>query len=96
MKQNFVMLIDDVFYQYGIFVVGKIQSGAIKVFDKLVVVGHNTEMQNLCISIKKYDSEDRTELISVKEALAGDYVRIGLIEGSKFQIRKGMKLIHQQ
>lgn len=94
MKQDCVMLIEDVFYQYGIFVMGKIQNGTIKVFDKLVVVGNNTEMQNLCISIKKYDS--REERISVREAYVGDYVCIGLIEGSKLQIRKGMKLSLQK
>ena len=48
------MRIDDVFYRYGIFVTGKIQSGCIKIFDKLMVIGENEEMENLCISLSKH------------------------------------------
>mgnify|MGYP002255583257 CR=1 FL=1 len=52
-KSSFSMRIDDVFYRYGIFVTGKIQSGCIKIFDKLMVIGENEEMENLCISLSK-------------------------------------------
>ena len=38
-KSSFSMRIDDVFYRYGIFVTGKIQSGCIKIFDKLMEIG---------------------------------------------------------
>ena len=95
MDNNFFMKIEDVFYNQGIFVVGSIQRGAIRIWDKVLIVGENTEMRNLCISIKKYDSSNRIEATPVQEASAGDCVCIGLIEGSKFQIRKGMKLIPQ-
>lgn len=93
MERNFSMLIDDVFYQYGIFVVGRVQSGSIKVCDKLLVVGKNYQMDNLCISLKKYHDLDKTQKESVKEAGVGDYVCVGLLQGSKLQIRKGMKLV---
>ena len=83
------MRIDDVFYRYGIFVTGKIQSGCIKIFDKLMVIGENEEMENLCISLSKHHPYQKT---SVKEAVAGDYVSICLLQGSKLQIRKGMML----
>ena len=53
MDNNFFMKIEDVFYNQGIFVVGSIQRGAIRIWDKVLIVGENTEMRNLCISIKK-------------------------------------------
>lgn len=93
MEQNFSMLIEDVFYQYGIFVVGRIQSGHIKVCDKLSVVGKNDRMDNLCISLQKYLPSDKTQKASVNEAGMDDYVCVGLLQGSKLQIRKGMKLV---
>ena len=86
------MRIDDVFYRYGILVTGKIQSGCIKIFDKLMVIGENEEMENLCISLSKHHPYDKTQKTSVKEAVAGDYVSICLLQGSKLQIRKGMML----
>lgn len=46
-KSSFSMRIDDVFYRYGIFVTGEIQSGCIKVFDKLMVIGKNEEIAYL-------------------------------------------------
>lgn len=91
-KSSFSMRIDDVFYRYGIFVTGKIQCGCIKIFDKLMVIGENEEMENLCISLSKHHPYDKTQKTSVKEAVAGDYVSICLLQGSKLQIRKGMML----
>ncbi len=90
MNAKFSLLIEEVFYQYGIFVKGKVQSGSIKTGDKLKVISQNAEMENLCASLEMYVQQEK---VSVKEAIKGDYVCIGLLQGSKLQIKKGMKLI---
>ncbi len=90
MEKNFSLQIDEVFYQYGIFVKGRVHSGRIKLGDRLKVVAQNVEMENLCASLKRYVQQEK---VSVNEAIEGDYVCIGLLQGSKLQIKKGMTLI---
>lgn len=94
------MHIDYVFYQWGIFVIGQVKNGSIKVGDKVKVLGHNSELDNLCISLKKYEhgfaqlaDKDVVSRMQVSEAKEGDYVCIGLLQGSKLQIRSGMILV---
>lgn len=88
---SFSLCIEEVFYCHGLFVTGRIESGRIKICDKLKISGNNTEMTNLCASLQKY-SPDKKAKKPVDTAQEGDYVCIGLLQGSKLQIRKGMKL----
>ena len=100
MKSSFSMPIDYVFYQWGIFVVGQVKNGSIKLGDKVKVLGNNSELDNLCISLRKYErhftrpsDKDIVPRVQVSEAKEGDYVCIGLLQGSKLQIRSGMILV---
>lgn len=88
-KKSFSMSIDNVFYQHGIFATGKVETGQIKVGDKVKICGHKTKMPNLCASLSRFSPDDHPHLTSIKEAVSGEYIRIGLLEGSKLQIRKG-------
>lgn len=102
-KYSFFMRIEHVFYQYGIFVIGRVEKGNIKLGDKVTILGNNTEEQNLCISLKLYPPQSHgifrkhlsTEQISIKEAHKDDYICIGLLQGSVLQIRPQMALISQ-
>lgn len=92
-EKSFSMSIDNVFYQYSIFATGKVQTGHIKVGDKVKICDNNTEMANLCTSLRRISPDH--SLLSISKAYAGEYIRIGLLEGSKLQIKKGMTILTQ-
>lgn len=63
----------------------------------LVMTGANSavglrSMPARYLFMDEIDGYDKTQKTSVKEAVAGDYVSICLLQGSKLQIRKGMML----
>ena len=95
-ENSFTMSIDGVFCQYGIFAAGRVENGHLKVGDKIDVIGNNAILKNVCASLAKYHPHDKKQKTSVKEVHTGDYVCIGLLEGSKLQIRIGMKIISSE